>query len=123
MYVLYIFQEADIPSTIEKDDTSLEQVTVQSSDNMYTASSNDVLEKMTRRLYECNYCTERFSNTEALRTHSAAHLKEDRVPPPQNKMVETDLLKGEDNGNDNQECVGKLDKVLQIYLKRVDDDD
>ena len=42
--------------------------------------SIDILEKMTRRLFECPYCKERFPSTELLKSHVEIHLSEEDTP-------------------------------------------
>ena len=51
----------------DKDDSGTEQKSI------------DILEKMTRRLYECPYCKERFPSTEILKSHVEIHLSEEET--------------------------------------------
>lgn len=46
-------------------------------DSTTKQKSIDILEKMTRRLYECPYCKETFPSTEILKSHVEIHLSEE----------------------------------------------
>ena len=86
-------------------------------------SSTDILEKMTRRLFECSYCKERFPNVEVLKKHTQMHLGEEDDPlstMPSCQEDSSGYNHTEENIDLCKEHPGIFKKTARVCLERVD---
>ena len=79
---------------------------------------------MTRRLFECPYCKERFSSTEALQKHSQMHLSEQDEDPLSNmssgKEGSSEYNHTKENVDLQKEHPDIFKKTVRVCLERVD---
>ena len=77
------------------------------------------LEKMSRKLYECTSCKERFSNTESLQIHSNVHLSDEVLSSHHTENQNSRQCNNDIDHNLRQRFPTVFERKLKIELKKI----
>ena len=78
------------------------------------------LEKMSRKLYECTSCKERFSNTESLQIHSNVHLSDEVLSSHHTENQNSRPCNNDIDHSLRQRFPTVFKRKLKIELKKID---
>ena len=78
------------------------------------------LEKMSRKLYECTSCKERFSNTESLQIHSNVHLSDEVLSSHHTENQNSRPCNNDIDHSLRQRFPTVFERKLKIKLKKID---
>ena len=84
-------EQMDVSESVNKDVSNI--------DNSEQTQETQFLEKMTRKVYECSSCKERFTNTDSLNIHSKLHFTDDRAQSSQHSLKKNSQEDFIDNSN------------------------
>ena len=128
-YFIGLFQETKVPAVTNEIGMDTESPVLPAAKEYEECpdeqSSVDVLEKMTRRLFECSYCNERFPSTQILEEHTQMHLDktDENMSDFDSKQKSYSLSNIPKDMNFPNEHPDILKRVVRICLKRVDTTD
>ena len=123
----FILQDIDSVETTKDIQTIIPNAENDSSNDKSPTEekSFDILEKMTRRLYECSYCKERFSCTESLKSHTEVHLSEEERDDMSSAIKAQESQSECNQTKANTDLREKFPEIFsrkaRIYLERVDE--
>ena len=110
-------EQMDVTESLNKDVSNI--------DNPDETQETQFLEKMTRKVYECSSCKERFTNTDSLNVHSKLHFTDDRAQLSQNSLKQKNQEDSTDNSNVvlREKFPDVFKRILKVVLEKVDIND
>ena len=110
-------EQMDVSESVNKDVSNI--------DNPEQTQETQSLEKMTRKVYECSSCKERFTNTDNLNAHSKLHFTDDRTQLLQHSLKQNSQEDFIDNSNValRDKFPNVFERILKVVLEKVDIND
>ena len=110
-------EQMDVSESVNKEVSNI--------DNPEQTQETQFLEKMTRKVYECSSCKERFANTDSLNVHSKLHFTDDRDQLSQHSLNENSQEDFIDNSNVvlRDKFPNVFERILKVVLEKVDFND
>ena len=109
-------EQMDISESLNKDVSNI--------DNPEQTQETQFLEKMTRKVYECSSCKERFTNTDSSNDHSELHFTDDKDQLSQHSIKQNSPEDFIDNSNVLRDKFPNVfERTLKVVLEKLDIND